>query len=92
MKGKMVVLTNISKSKINNNIRYRKLLFESYTKELLSQQKFIAKKYEDNYSTCYISSKDPIDMTIVPDDIVIEIVTYLPSLHVLFEITKEKEN
>lgn len=87
MEGKMVVLSRIP-TRVRKN---KKLLFDMYTKEVLREQKFIAEKYKDDYTTCYVCSKDPLDMSIVPSGIIMKPVSFISTMHVLFEITKKKE-
>ena len=90
MQGKLCVITGIPFTKYKNPMTFYKQMEKKFTPLLLAEQKKIAEKYDERYTTCYVNIDDPVDMSAIPDDIIIKKVSWMASMHVIFEITDEK--
>jgi len=91
MQGRLVVIKGITFTRYKNPVEYDRITKDKFTQLMLAEQKLIAKKYGKEYSICYVNCYDNVDMSIIPSGITVKQVTWLSSLHVLFEKMEEKE-
>jgi len=85
MIGRMVFLEGIKSGKGGEFVTKKSL-----EKEIVATYNFITKAYGCEYTTCQIKDRHVYDESKLPKELVMEKVSYIPALHLIFLKNEEK--